>query len=360
MELCIGALLLLLSLVAETQTQFFPFGNYNNRRSRYQQFYNNNDFFRRNSLFKNPRPTTTTTTTTTTTPRPSLTSQYSSQCGLRYSNYRADQRARGGRIIWTDEESAGAAAAPEGTFPWLASLFLRRESGEAYFMCAATILTPTVLISAAHCFNEKWSDEDWFVRVGDNYILSTDPSEQTFQVNVIMRHSRFRPLSSPGGDGRNDVALLQIRQRSGQGIRFDEYVRPACLPPQNTRLSRWSTSHCEISGWGMQEYNNTASYPDSIRAARIQVGEVKSATCNYLYGRDVKTTGKFCAGGKVDACQEDSGGPLMCHNRGKYELVGIVSSGKGCGVYPGLYTEVSRYTDWIERSLAVLENEIAK
>ena len=31
-----------------------------------------------------------------------------------------------------------------------------------------------------------------------------------------------------------------------------------------------------------------------------------------------------------------------------------------CGVYPGLYTEVSRYSDWIERSLAVLENEIAK
>ena len=34
---------------------------------------------------------------------------------------------------------------------------------------------------------------------------------------------------------------------------------------------RWSTSHCEISGWGMQEYNNTASYPDSVRAARIEV-----------------------------------------------------------------------------------------
>ena len=36
-------------------------------------------------------------------------------------------------------------------------------------------------------------------------------------------------------------------------------------------LCRWSTSHCEISGWGMQEYNNTASYPDSVRAARIEV-----------------------------------------------------------------------------------------
>lgn len=63
----------------------------------------------------------------------------------------------------------------------------------------------------------------------------------------------------------------------------------------------------------------------------------------------MSATGKFCAGGTVDACQEDSGGPLMCRDRqtGAYSVVGIVSSGKGCGVYPGLYTEVSRYVDWI-------------
>ena len=30
---------------------------------------------------------------------------------------------------------------------------------------------------------------------------------------------------------------------------------------------------------------------------------MKSGVCNYLYGRDVKGTGKFCAGGTVDACQ---------------------------------------------------------
>ena len=34
-----------------------------------------------------------------------------------------------------------------------------------------------------------------------------------------------------------------------------------------------------------------------------QVGAVKTGVCNYLYGRDVKATGKFCAGGVVDACQ---------------------------------------------------------
>ena len=113
---------------------------------------------------------------------PSILEQFSSQCGKRQSNYRPDQKARRGRIIWTDNESQGARAAPEGSFPWLASLFLRQDSGDAYFLCAATILTHRVLISAAHCFNNKYKDNDWFVRVGDNYIVSRDPSEQIFQV----------------------------------------------------------------------------------------------------------------------------------------------------------------------------------
>ena len=29
----------------------------------------------------------------------------------------------------------------------------------------------------------RYRDTDWFVRVGDNFMASRDPSEQTFQVN---------------------------------------------------------------------------------------------------------------------------------------------------------------------------------
>jgi hypothetical protein len=141
------------------------------RRSRFQQLFNRNYYHRTRPI-----------TTTKTTQRPSVLEQFSSQCGKRQSSYRPDQKSRRGRIVWTDSDSQGAQAAPEGSFPWLASLFLRQASGEAYFMCAATILTTRVLVSAAHCSKDKYRDKDWFVRVGDNYILSRDPSEQTFQV----------------------------------------------------------------------------------------------------------------------------------------------------------------------------------
>ena len=35
----------------------------------------------------------------------------------------------------------------------------------------------------------------------------------------------------------------------------------------------------------------------------LQVNNVPGGVCDYLYGRDVDRTGKFCAGGSVDACQ---------------------------------------------------------
>jgi len=346
--------------------------NYNNqygisRSSRFQNsFYNN--FFSRSTSKKytaatTPRTTTPTTTTTTTTARPtvpSALSRYAKRCGLRKTGYKPNQKARRGRIIWEDANSAGANAAPDGSFPWMASLFLRRPSGEAYFMCSATILTPSILVSAAHCFNEKYEDTDWFARVGDNFIGKPDPSEQTFQVAEIIRHENFIPLSLPGGDGRNDIALLILKpiRKNTKSIRFDKYVVPACLPEQGSYIERMLYSHCEIAGWGMQEYNNSNTYPDSVRAAKITVGNIRQSHCNYLYGREVRPTGKFCAGGSVDACQEDSGGPLMCEIEGRYKIIGIVSSGKGCGTYPGLYTEVSKYTDWIMSWVNTIENTV--
>ena len=50
-------------------------------------------------------------------------------------------------------------------------------------LCSVQVLTPTVLVSAAHCFSDRYRDRDWFVRLGDNYMVTRDPSEQTFQVS---------------------------------------------------------------------------------------------------------------------------------------------------------------------------------
>lgn len=52
----------------------------------------------------------------------------------------------------------------------------------------------------------------------------------------------------------------------------------------------------------------------------------------------------------VDGCFGDSGGPLIY----KGVVVGLVSFGYECGLkyYPGVYTKVSYYTDWIIKTIS--------
>lgn len=55
--------------------------------------------------------------------------------------------------------------------------------------------------------------------------------------------------------------------------------------------------------------------------------------------------------------QGDSGGPLILpkqSNTVNFFLIGVVSYGYKCAEpgYPGIYSKVSLYTDWIKRSMS--------
>jgi serine protease 7 len=67
---------------------------------------------------------------------------------------------------------------------------------------------------------------------------------------------------------------------------------------------------------------------------------------------------QICAGGKLgkDSCNGDSGGPLMAYDATTqlWNLVGVVSYGpEPCGLegWPGVYTRVTKYMDWIEKTI---------
>jgi len=67
----------------------------------------------------------------------------------------------------------------------------------------------------------------------------------------------------------------------------------------------------------------------------------------------------ICAGGELgrDTCTGDGGSALFCsiggENSGVYEQAGIVNWGVGCGQegIPAIYTEVSKFTNWITEKL---------
>uniref|UniRef100_A0A672ZH59 Vitamin K-dependent protein C n=1 Tax=Sphaeramia orbicularis TaxID=375764 RepID=A0A672ZH59_9TELE len=94
--------------------------------------------------------------------------------------------------------------------------------------------------------------------------------------------------------------------------------------------------------------------PTSNVLRKVDVRLVSEEDCIRSYGRLV-TPRMLCAGyrtGKKDACQGDSGGPLVCQEpSGRWFLAGVVSWGHGCGRpdYYGVYTRITRLTNWIKQ-----------
>lgn len=86
---------------------------------------------------------------------------------------------------------------------------------------------------------------------------------------------------------------------------------------------------------------------------------VEQEQCRRIYaGRTDIQERQVCAGGELarDSCPGDSGSPLMFYNReaGKWVAAGVVSFGLAkCGTagWPGVYTRVDRYLEWIRRNM---------
>lgn len=86
------------------------------------------------------------------------------------------------------------------------------------------------------------------------------------------------------------------------------------------------------------------------------VHPVPRSSCQSMYNDwNLKITERqLCAIGEqdsmgeyTDACSGDSGGPLVMRKDKKYFLVGVVSTGSGCGSgVPGVYTRVANYLQW--------------
>lgn len=117
----------------------------------------------------------------------------------------------------------------------------------------------------------------------------------------------------------------------------DEAARPGAL--------------ATITGWGT--VIEGGSMPEVLRTASVPV--VDKAVCNEAYAEyGGLPEGQICAaypaGGK-DTCQGDSGGPLVIGGR----QAGIVSWGNGCARkgYPGAYTEIAFFRDWIAEQAGV-------
>lgn len=178
--------------------------------------------------------------------------------------------------------------------------------------------------------------------LGDYLRFTKEGTEVTIIASKAVPHPNYNPMTVD-----NDIALLRL----STPVKFTNYILPACLPSRSLaeRVLHLNGTQTVVSGWGKP--NETASHYSSA-LGYIHIPLVDRAECARHMVNNV-TQNVLCAGiiGKVrDACEGDSGGPMMTLHHNTWFLIGLVSWGEGCGRTDklGIYTKVSNYLEWID------------
>lgn len=185
------------------------------------------------------------------------------------------------------------------------------------------------------------------VRLGvHDYTQNMRLTNNVERIRVIERivHELYKSGKNP----LNDIALLRLENN----VRYSKTIRPICIPPVLKNYALGMNANLTVVGWGATDKRSSSAIKQ-----RVNVPLFDQQYCRRQYatlGLNIEST-QICAGGELnkDSCRGDSGAPLMHNHNGIWILQGVVSFGRRCGNegWPGVYSRVSSYTEWILEKL---------
>lgn len=242
------------------------------------------------------------------------------------------------------------------TRPWHASIFLDENKQTPKYICAGTLISESVIMTAAHCV-WKFNVEDLRIVFGNimtEYEDGSDLFVRHYTVARVIVHETYLDQFANFG---SDIALIEM----SKPVEIDEINSPVCI---NWNLDD-ITSHIKgeemgtVIGLGTFE---NATIGTSLRVTRMPI--ISNQQCVDRQPpafRKYVTFTNFCAGwaNGTGVCNGDSGAGLTIHKSdGKHYLEGIVSvsprkqSTDQCDPNQyTIFTKVGIYVKWIENHL---------
>ena len=276
-----------------------------------------------------------------------------------------------------------------------------------YSSCGGAIISENMISTAAHCVKDRWSEFNSGHEYSKKTAIFVNVGRHTITVKVKSKliHPNFfmylhKDLSI-NWVYNNDIALLEL----SEDLIFNDKIQPIALPDEDFDEATYidkERSKFMVAGWGKgfdipddfydrqiwtlhkskipkEKYIKPRGFQESIEGeAMFRTGILKVTAVDYIkLGNNSNNYKKKKMPFQIRAmsinpyipgpCKGDSGGPLMKLDltSGKYEVVGIVSTGdefggigpKGClGPMPDVYTRVSAFVPWIKESMTKASN----
>ncbi|KFO32105.1 granzyme-like protein 1 [Fukomys damarensis] len=230
--------------------------------------------------------------------------------------------AKAGKII-------GGHEAKPHSHPYMAYLQTYNDEGSSV-VCGGFLIQEKFVLTAAHCKGSTIT-----VTLGAHNIKEPEKTQQVITVRKAIQHPEYNSRIFS-----NDIMLLQLEKKA----KLNRDVQLLRLPKANSRVKPGDL--CQVAGWG--QLAQEGEYPSTLQEVEVMVQ--KDEECETRYKAHYSSAIQMCVGKpkmKNAAFMGDSGGPLVCNN----VVQGIVSHGECDGKPPSIYTKVSHFLHWIEKTM---------